>query len=90
MDKRQANQVRGVQLDKDVVNNIENYINYIHSYPKLVQTVDEISVADTGMTGHYLTLEFPCEKKTGNQSAPHLHFKQGNNQVNTHGPTLLK
>ena len=63
MDKRQANQVRVVQLDKDVVNIIENYINYIHSYPKLVQTVDEISVADTGMTGHYLTLEFPCEKK---------------------------
>ena len=41
----------------------ENYTNYIQSNPKLLQTVDELSVADTGTTGHYMTLDLPCDNK---------------------------
>ena len=41
----------------------ENYINYIQSNPKLVQTVDDLAEADTGTTGHYLILDFPCDNK---------------------------
>ena len=41
----------------------EIYMNYIQSNPKLVQTVDELAVEDTGTTGHYPTLEFPCDNK---------------------------
>ena len=50
-------------LDKDIVNINENYINYIQSNPKLVQTVDELAVSDMGTTGHYLTLDSPCGNK---------------------------
>ena len=41
----------------------ENYMNYIQSNPKLVQTVDNIAVADMGTIGHYLTLESPSDNK---------------------------
>ena len=41
----------------------ENYINYIHYNPKLVQIVDGLAVADTGTTGHYLTLDLQCDNK---------------------------
>ena len=41
----------------------ENYIHYIQSNTKLVQTVDELSVADTGTTGHYMTLDSTCDNK---------------------------
>ena len=44
-------------LDKDIVNIDENYINYIQSNPKLVKTVENLAVAETGTTGHYLTLD---------------------------------
>ena len=47
----------------------ENDINYIQSNPKLVRTVDNLEVADTGTTGHYLTLDSPCDNK---QQAVHL------------------
>ena len=50
-------------LDKYIVNINENYINYIQSNPKLVQTVNNLAVADTGTTGHYLTLDSPCNNK---------------------------
>ena len=50
-------------LDKDIVNINENYINYIQSNPKLVLSVEDLAVADTGTTGHYLTLNFPCCNK---------------------------
>ena len=53
----------GAVLDNGIVNTNENYINYIKSNPKVVQTVDELSVTDTGTTGHYLTLEFPRYNK---------------------------
>ena len=39
----------------------ENYINYIQSNPKLVQTVDDLAVADTRTTGNYLNLDSPCD-----------------------------
>ena len=38
-------------------------MNYIQYNPKLVQTVDELEVADTGTTGHYPTLDSPCGNK---------------------------
>ena len=53
----------GAELDNDIVNNNENYINYINYNPKLVHTVDELAVADTGTAGHYLTLDLPCDNK---------------------------
>ena len=53
----------GAELDNDIVNNNENYINYINYNPKLVHTVDELAVADTGTAGHYLTLDSPCNNK---------------------------
>ena len=40
-----------------------NDINYIQSNPNFVQTVYDLSVADTGATGHYLTLDSPLENK---------------------------
>ena len=50
-------------LDNDIVNINENYMNYIKSNTKLVQKVDELAVADTGTTGHCLTLDLPCYNK---------------------------
>ena len=47
-------------LDKDIVNINDIYINYIQYNPKLVQ---ELAVVDTGTTGHYLTLDLPCDNK---------------------------
>ena len=41
----------------------ENYINCIQSNPKLVQIVDKLAVADMGTTGHYFTLDLPCDNK---------------------------
>ena len=41
----------------------DNYINYIQYNTKIVQTVNELAVADTGTTGHYLTLDSPCDKR---------------------------
>ena len=38
-------------------------MNYIQSNPKLVLSVEDLEVADTGTTGHYLTLNSPCWKK---------------------------
>ena len=40
-----------------MVNINENYINYIPPNPKLVLSMDNQAVADTGMTRHYLTLD---------------------------------
>ena len=50
-------------LDNDIVGTNENDINYIHYNPKIVHTVDELSVADTGNKGYYLTLDSPCDNK---------------------------
>ena len=52
-----------MELDKDIVKIIENYISYIQYNPKLVQTVDNLAVTDTGTTGNYLTLDLPCDNK---------------------------
>ena len=46
-----------------MVNINENYINYIQSNPKLVLSVEDLALADTGTTGHYLTLNSPCTNK---------------------------
>ena len=50
-------------LDKNIVNINANYINYIQSNPKLVLSVEDLALADTGTTGHYLTLNSPCINK---------------------------
>ena len=60
-----------------MVNINENYINYIQSNPKLVLPMDDLTVADTGTTGHYLTLDSPCSNK---QKAVHplsIHMSNG-------------
>ena len=41
----------------------DNYINYIQSNPKFVQTVNELAVTDMGTTGNYLNLDLPCNNK---------------------------
>ena len=41
----------------------ENYINYIKCNPKLVRPMNDLAVADTGTTGHYLTFDSPCKNK---------------------------
>ena len=46
-----------------MVNINENYISYIQSNPKLVLPMDDLAVTDTGMMGHYLTLDLPCNNK---------------------------
>ena len=51
----------GAGLDNNIFNINENYINYIKSNPKLVQTVDELAAADTGKTWNYPTFDFPCD-----------------------------
>ena len=38
-------------------------MNYIQYNPKLVQTMYKLAVVDTGTTGHYLTLDSPCDNK---------------------------
>ena len=38
-------------------------MNYIQYNPKLLQTVDDLAVSDTGTTVHYLTLDLPCDNK---------------------------
>ena len=53
----------GAGLDNDIVDTNEKYINYINSNTKVVHTVDELSVSDTGMIGHYLTLDSPFDNK---------------------------
>ena len=63
MDEERTNQVRRFGLDKDMVNINENYNNYIQYNLKLVRPMDDLSVADTVMMGHYLTLDSPCNNK---------------------------
>ena len=60
---RGHNESGGARLHKDIVNINENYIHYIQSNPKLVRNVDEIAVAYTGTTGHYLALDLLCYNK---------------------------
>ena len=59
----------GEGLNEDIVHMNENYMNYIRSNPKLVQPMDNLSVADSITTGHYLTLDSPCNNK---QQAVHM------------------
>ena len=74
-------------LYKDVVNINKNYIKYIQSNPKLVQTVDDLAVADMGTMGHYLTFDLPCDNK---QKAVHpLPIKMSNEEIITSTHTAL-
>ena len=53
----------GVRLDRYIVDINGNYINYINYNTKIVKEtdVDALEVIGTGTTGHYLTLDFPCD-----------------------------
>ena len=64
LDQQRTNRVRGeAVLDNNIININKNHINYINSNPKLVNKVDKIAVADTGVAVHYLTLDSPCDNK---------------------------
>ena len=77
----------GAELDKDIFNMTENYINYIQSNPKLVQTVDNLAVSDTGTMVHYLTLDLPWDNK---QQAVHpLPIQMPNGKIITSNHTAL-
>ena len=68
-----------------MVNINENYINYIQSNPKLVLPMDDLAVADTVTTGHYLTLDTPrSNNKKGFPSAPHPDAKWGSHKIYAH------
>ena len=79
-----------MELDKDIVNINENYINYIKSNPKLVQTVDELAVSDTGMTGNYLTLNLTCDNKQLAISPLPIRMPNGEIITSTHTALLTK
>ena len=66
----------------------ENYINYIQSNPKLVQSMDDLAVADTGMTRHYLTLESPCNNKQQVVHPLPIHIPNGESITSTHKALL--
>ena len=71
----------GAGLDKDIVNMNENYINYIQSNPKLVQTVYSLEVAATGTTGNYMTLDSPWDNKQ--QAVQPLPIQMPNGEIIT-------
>ena len=77
----------GAGLDKDIVNINENYINYIQSNPKLVQTVYDLAVVDMGTTGHYLTLDLPCDNKQ--QAVNPISIQMSNGEIITSTHTAL-
>ena len=55
----------------------ENYINYIQYNPKLVLSMNDLAVADTGTTGHYLTLDLPCSNKKKAVHPLPIHMPNG-------------
>ena len=75
-------------LDKDIVNISENYINYIQSKPKLVLSVEDLAVADTGTTGHYPTLNLPLSKKIKAIHPLPIHMTNGEIIESTHTKLL--
>ena len=84
------NEWGGAGLDKDIVNINENYINYIQSNPTLVKTVDELAVADTGTTGHYLTLDSPYNNKQVAINPLPIHMPNREIITSTHTVFLSK
>ena len=70
-----------------MVNINENYINYIQSNPKLVRPMDDLVVAETGTTGHYLTLDLPCNNKR--QAVHPLQIQMTNEEIITSTHTAL-
>ena len=68
----------------------ENYINYIQSNPKLLKTVDELAVSDTGTTGNYLTLYSPCENKQLAINPIPICMSNGQIITSTHTDLLYK
>ena len=68
----------------------ENYINYIHSNPNLLQTVDELAVTDMGTTGHYITLDLPCDNIQLAVNPPPICMTNGEIITSTHTALLSK
>ena len=47
--------------------------------------MDDLAVTDTGMMGHYLTLDLPCNnKQQAVHPLPNPDAKWGNHQINAH------
>ena len=66
---------------------MKNYINYIQYNPKLVLPMHVLAVADKVTTGHYLTLDSPCDNK---QKAVHpLPIQMPNREIITSKNTAL-
>ena len=68
----------------------ENYINYIQYNTKLVKKVDELAVAETGTTGHYMTLESPCDNKQLAINPPPIRMPKGEIITSKHTALLSK
>ena len=77
-------------LDRDILDIHENYMNYINSNPKIVNRVDELVVADTGKTGNYLTLDYPCNNKKIAVIPLPIHIPNGEITTSTHTALLSK
>ena len=79
----------GAGLDTNIVDINENYINYINYNPKLVEEtdVDELAVADTGITGNYMTLDAPCDNNKISVSP--LPIRMPNREIITSTHTVL-
>ena len=81
----------GEGLYRNIFDNNENYNNYINYNLILVKNtgVDTLAVADTGMTGQYITFDSPRHNfKKISHSTFHPHPKQRNNHFNPDGTTL--
>ena len=68
----------------------ESYINDINSNPKLVHTVDELSMADTGTTGNYLTLDLAYNNKKLETILLPIRMPNGEIITSTHTDLLSK
>ena len=60
-----------------MVNINEKCINYIQSKPKLVLLMDDLAVADTLMTGHYLNPYLTCINKRKSVHTLPIHIPNG-------------
>ena len=68
----------------------ENYINYIQSNIKLVQTVDELAVSDTETAGYCLTIDLPYDNKQLDISPLPIRMPNGEIITSTHTALLSK
>ena len=63
-------------------------MNYIQYNPKIVQTLYNLAVSDTGTMGHYLTLDSPCNNKQQAVHPPPIKMPNGEIITSTHTALL--